>query len=188
MVPSPRTEPDPRDPRDAAAVRFEAVFEAELDYVWTSLRRLGVHDRDIEDVSHEVFLHVHENLGRYDASRPIRPWLFAFAFRAAADYRRLARHRTDLYGDDEPVVASHTSAEDDLARRQREALVADALASLDIDKRAVFILHEIDETPMPEVATTLGIPLNTGYSRLRVAREEFAAAARRLVKSRGGLP
>ena len=174
--------------KDPATLRFEAVFESELSYVWTSLRRLGVHARDLEDVAHEVFLQVHKTIARYDESRPLRPWLFAFAVRAASDYRRLARHRTDLLGDDEPLVLDDASVEDDLTRREREAIIAAALDSLDIDKRAVFILHEIDETPMPDVAASLGIPLNTGYSRLRVAREEFAAAARRIARSRGGLP
>lgn len=54
-------------------------------------------------------------------------------------------------------------------------------------RRAVFILHELDEEPMPAVAETLGIPLNTGYSRLRVARDEFTTALRRLTRAEGEL-
>jgi RNA polymerase sigma-70 factor (ECF subfamily) len=173
--------------KDAMVARFEAIFEAELSYVWTSLRRLGVHSRDLEDVAHEVFLKAYENLARYDASRPIRPWLFAFAFRFASDYRRLARHRTELYGDDEPGRAEEPDAEQALVQRQREELVALALDAIDIERRAVFILHELDDEPMPAVAETLGIPLNTGYSRLRVAREEFTTALRRLTRAQGEL-
>ncbi|MDB5212616.1 MAG: polymerase sigma factor RpoE [Myxococcaceae bacterium] len=165
--------------------RFEAIFEAELPYVWTSLRRLGVHARDLEDVAHEVFLRAYENLSRYDTTRPIRPWLFAFAFRFASDYRRLARHRTELYGDDEPGRAETPDAEQALVERERAELVANALESIDIERRAVFILHELDEQPMPAVVESLGIPLNTGYSRLRVAREEFTTALRRLTRAKG---
>ena len=112
--------------KDPATLRFEAVFESELSYVWTSLRRLGVHARDLEDVAHDVFLQVHKTIARYDETRPLRPWLFAFAVRAASDYRRLARHRTDLLGDDEPLVLDDASIEDDLTRREREAVVAAA--------------------------------------------------------------
>lgn len=173
--------------KNAMVARFEAIFEAELSYVWTSLRRLGVQSRDLEDVAHEVFLKAYENLPRYDASRPIRPWLFAFAFRFASDYRRLARHRTELYGDDEPGRAKEPDAEQALAQRQREELVALALDAIEIERRAVFILHELDEEPMPDVVLTLGIPLNTGYSRLRVAREEFTTALRRLTRAQGEL-
>jgi RNA polymerase sigma-70 factor (ECF subfamily) len=171
--------------KDAMVARFEAIFEAELGYVWTSLRRLGVHARDLEDVAHEVFLKAYEHLPKYDPTRPIRPWLFAFAFRFASDYRRLARHRTELYGDDEPGGSGESNAEQSLAQRQREELVARALDAVDIDRRAVFILHELDEQPMPSVVETLGIPLNTGYSRLRTAREEFTTALRRLSKAQG---
>jgi len=169
------------------ASRFESIFEAELPYVWTSLRRLGVHTRDLEDVAHEVFLKAYDNLARYDPSRPVRPWLFAFAFRFASDYRRLARHGTDLYGDDEPGRSDEPDAEQVLVQRERAALVAKALEAIEIDRRAVFILHELDEEPMPRVAETLGIPLNTGYSRLRAAREEFTEAMRRFTRGTGEL-
>lgn len=172
----------PLTQKDDVVSRFEAIFEAELGYVWTSLRRLGVQPRDLEDVAHEVFLKAYGAFSTYDPTRPIRPWLFAFAFRLASDYRRLARHRTALYGDDEPLtaVSDAPDAERALVQRQREALVARALEDLDMDRRAVFVLHELDEQPMPVVADMLGIPLNTGYSRLRTARAEFTAALRRL--------
>jgi RNA polymerase sigma-70 factor (ECF subfamily) len=169
-----------RRQKGSMVARFEAIFEAELTYVWTSLRRLGVQTRDLEDVAHEVFLKAYENLPQYDPARPIRPWLFAFAFRFASDYRRLARHRTELYGDDEPGRAGGPDAEQMLLQRQRQELVGRALEAIEIERRAVFILHELDEEPMPVVAQTLGIPLNTGYSRLRTAREEFTTALRRL--------
>ncbi|MBS2020035.1 MAG: RNA polymerase sigma factor [Deltaproteobacteria bacterium] len=170
----------PLTQQDAIVARFEAVFEAELGYVWTSLRRLGVQPRDLEDVAHEVFLKAYGAFASYDPTRPIRPWLFAFAFRLASDYRRLARHRTSLYGDEDPAADDRPDAEQALLQRQREELVSRALESLEMDRRAVFVLHELDEQPMPVVAEMLGIPLNTGYSRLRTAREEFSAAVRRL--------
>ena len=169
--------------RDPIVARFEAIFDAELSYVWTSLGRLGVDARDREDVAHEVFLRAYERMREYDTSRPIRPWLFAFAFRLASDYRRLSRHRTELYGDDAPGRSSEPDGEQALVQREREALVARALDAIEIERRAVFILHELDEEPMPAVVETLGIPLNTGYSRLRVAREEFTTALRRLTRA-----
>ncbi len=175
----------PLTQKDALVARFEAVFEAELGYVWTSLRRLGVQPRDLEDVAHEVFLKAYGSFSSYDPNRPIRPWLFAFAFRFASDYRRLARHGTELYGDDEPAPGDQLDAEHALVQRQRELLVTRALESVDIDRRAVFVLHELDEQPMPVVAQLLGIPLNTGYSQLRTAREEFTTALRRLDRAQG---
>jgi RNA polymerase sigma-70 factor (ECF subfamily) len=173
--------------RDAKNAEFTALFEAHLAYVWTTLRRLGVHERDLEDVAHETFLKVYAELDRFDRSRPAKPWLFAFALRKASDYRKLARHKTALFGDDEPG-GSASPGVDAMAQREREALVHEALETLDMEKRAVLVLADLDEQPMPEIAAALGIPLNTGYSRLRVARQELAAAIRRRAARRGSLP
>lgn len=180
--------------KDAKTAEFTALFEAHLAYVWTTLRRLGVHERDLEDVAHETFLKVYAELDRFDRTRPAKPWLFAFALRKASDYRKLARHKTALFGDDEPGGATN-EADETAARREREALVHDALASLDMEKRAVLVLADLDEQTMPDIAAALGIPLNTGYSRLRAARQELATAIRRKLARRdapspphGGLP
>jgi RNA polymerase sigma-70 factor (ECF subfamily) len=162
---------------------FRAVFDAEFGYVWTSLRRLGVPPRDLEDVTHDVFFEVHRNLYRYDPSRPLRPWLFAFAFRFASDYRRLARHRVEVQ-EDHPGTSPDPAADEVIAARELRAVIATALESIDLARRGVFILHELDDRPMAEIAETLGIPLNTAYSRLRVAREEFTATFRQLQRGR----
>lgn len=165
-------------------LRFRPIFEREFDYVWTSLRRLGVHPRDLEDVAQEVFVNVYRKLDEYDASRPMRPWLFAFAFRCASDWRRLARHRVEVLGAPrEPV--SEATAEGALASAEDRALVLRALECVDIERRAVLIQYEFDGCSMKEISESLGIPLFTGYSRLRVAREEFTAAVRRLRPRRG---
>ncbi len=82
-------------------VSFRAVFDAECGYVWATLRRLGVAERDIEDVAHETFLRVAAHLHAYDPARPLRAWLFVFAMRMAKDYRRLARHRHEAVGAEE---------------------------------------------------------------------------------------
>jgi RNA polymerase sigma-70 factor (ECF subfamily) len=162
---------------------FRSIFDHEFSYVWTSLRRLGVPPRDLEDITHDVFVEVFRNLDRYDPTRPLRPWLFAFAFRFASDYRRLARHRVEVY-EEHAGTSADPPADDVVAARELRALIATALESIDMVRRGVFILHELDARPMAEIADALGIPLNTAYSRLRVAREEFTTTFRML--QRGG--
>lgn len=161
-------------------VRFRAIFEAELDYVWTSLRRLGVQTRDLEDVTQEVFVHVYARLDVYDPARPIRPWLFAFAARCASDWRRLARHRVEVLGVVAEPQSATPGADHELDRQRDLMLVLNALEHVDIERRPVFILHDLDDCPMREITQVLGIPLFTGYSRLRLARQEFTTAVRRL--------
>jgi RNA polymerase sigma-70 factor (ECF subfamily) len=163
----------------ADGARFREVLDAHASYVAASLARLGVRDADRDDLVSEVFVRVHRELDRYDPARPIRPWLFAFAARVASDHRRLARHRREVLGDD--VEAASTAPAPDRALESNEArrIVARALEELDLDKRAVFVLHDLDETPVPEIARALGIAEGTAYSRLRAARAEFTAAVRR---------
>ncbi len=163
--------------------RFEDVYERERDYVWRSLRRLGVPERHLEDVAHDVLVVVHRKLDDYQPARPLRPWLFGIALRVASDFRRSAKNaretpRDDLEGVDESPHARGADAM--LEEAQGRALVYRALDTLDDDRRAVFVLHEIDGEAVPAIAEALSIPVNTAYSRLRVAREEFAASVRRL--------
>ncbi len=63
---------------------------------------------------------------------------------------------------------------------QRAGRVLAALDTLDLDRRVIFVMHEMDGTACPEIAEALGVPLNTVYSRLRLARQKFKAAIRRL--------
>jgi RNA polymerase sigma-70 factor (ECF subfamily) len=162
-----------------------AVFDAHFDYLWNALRRFGVREADLEDLVHDVLLKIHQRSADYDPSRPLRPWLFGFAYRVAADYRRLARHRVEVPHARADVAGSERPADERIEADEQRALVKEALESVDVDRRAVLILHDLDEVPVPEIADALGIPLNTAYSRLRLARADFAAAARRLRRARG---
>jgi RNA polymerase sigma-70 factor (ECF subfamily) len=168
--------------------RFEALYRAEAGYVLHSLRRLGVEDRDVEDVAHDTFVIVGRKLAEYDAARPLRPWLFGIAFRVALDYRRSARvrrERLNLPHEAQEVVDGRPSADAHVERADAQRLVLAALETLRLEARAVLILHDIDEVSVPDVATALGIPLNTAYSRLRLARAQFEAAVRELSRGEG---
>jgi RNA polymerase sigma-70 factor, ECF subfamily len=161
------------------ALEIGAIFDAHFDYVWNTLRRLGVREFDLEDLSHEVFLKVHARLADYDAARPMRPWLFGFAYRVAADHRRLARHRLEVLGAPVEAVDPVRPPDERIEADEERALVEAALAELDFDRRAVIMLHDVEDVPVPAIAAELGIPVNTAYSRLRLAREDLAAAVTR---------
>jgi RNA polymerase sigma-70 factor (ECF subfamily) len=167
-------------------VDFTYIFGEHFDYVWFTLRRFGVAARDLDDVAHDVFVLVYQHLDKYDPGRPIRPWLFGFAYRAASDYRRLARHRVEILDEPSEGVDAAPSAIDRAASRQALDLVWTALEQLDLDRRAVFVLHDVEGYSVPEVADALDVPLNTAYSRLRIAREQFTKTMQRLHAQRGG--
>lgn len=167
---------------------FRTLFDGEFSYVWNTLRRLGVAESDVLDQTQEVFVVVHGLLADYDPNRPVRPWLFAIAYRIACRYRSLARHRRELaveppYEPRDPGPLADQKMEADEAR----ALMLEAIQAIDLARRAVFIMAELEEQPMSEIANALQIPVNTAYSRLRLAREDFEKAASRLLARRSNL-
>jgi RNA polymerase sigma-70 factor, ECF subfamily len=162
---------------------LHALFEAHAGYVYASLRRLGVATRDLEDLTQDVFIAVHRALDNgYDASRPPKPWLFAFCYRVASNYRRLARHRVELVDRD---AHDSLTPEQAVSAAQERSRLERALDVLSDDHRAVFVMHAIDGASGPEIAEALGIPLNTAYSRIRLAKRSVEASLRDLA---GGEP
>ena len=164
---------------------FAAIYQREFGYVWHTLRRLGVPRRDLSDVTHNVFLVVHNRFASYDRERPIRPWIFGVAFRVAADYMRLARHRSELVRDDVDAWDGHRGADDLIGEKEDQAVLREALACLDMERRAVVVLHDLDGVGGPEIAEVLQIPPKTVYYRLRTGREQLVAAVRRIRAQRG---
>lgn len=148
---------------------FRLMFEQQFPYVMRALRNLGVQPRDLEDCAHDLFIAVHKSRDSYAPDRPIKPWLFAFAYGIASNYRRLARHRhevVDTAPDDPP-------APDWVQRSDAKAMIAAALEQMDVDRCAVLVMHEIEGHTTEEIAQALGIPLGTVYSRLRLARDDL---------------
>ena len=163
------------DPREAG-LGFRKLFDRHLGYVCHSLRRLGVREADLADKAQDAFVVVHRKLGEFDSSRPIRPWLFGICFRVASDYRCLARHRREV-STDTGRQFGRPGFGDEIATRD---LVVRALGEIDLDRRAVLIMHDIEGHSMEEIGSTLGLAVGTGYTRLRIARRDFSLAVRRL--------
>jgi RNA polymerase sigma-70 factor (ECF subfamily) len=167
---------------------FDAVYEREFDYVWTTLRRMGVPESSLADVAHDVFVVVFRRLGDFDPTRPIRPWLFGIAYRVAADRRALAYNRREAPAELPDVASEAPSAEQALDRSQRRAMVHEALLRVEEPQRVVLVAHDLEERPMADIAAELEIPVKTAYSRLRLAREALTKALERALLRRGEKP
>jgi RNA polymerase sigma-70 factor, ECF subfamily len=185
LLPRPlglESEPAPvlaSNPDSRATLDFRTIFELEIGYVMRTLRRLGVAPADLEDLAHDVFLAVHQRLNSYDPARALRPWLFGFAFRVASHYRRKAGRETAL-DHVEHVVDAADGPDILLEKETRRKLVLAGLDAIELSRRAVFVLHELDGVTCDEISRTLEIPLGTTHSRLRLARQDFSAAMNRL--------
>jgi RNA polymerase sigma-70 factor (ECF subfamily) len=162
---------------------FRALYESHCAFVWRNLRRLGVTDADAEDKMQEVFVVAHRRWEEFvDRGHGPRAWLFQIVLRVASDARRhRRRHPVDPDGgfaqERQSIEPPQTTAVD---TRQQLDLLDRALSSIDLGRRAVLVLHEIEQMTAPEIANTLEIPLNTVYSRLRVARVELEQELRRI--------
>jgi RNA polymerase sigma-70 factor (ECF subfamily) len=167
------------DPRTRT---FRALYEVHVDFVWRNLRRLGVHESEVEDRTQEVFVVAHRRFDSFeDRGHGPRAWLFQIVLRVASEARRhRRRHPEDPDGGDALGRAAVQAPQADALQRQEALSQLDAaLETIDVGRRAVLVLHEIEEMTAPEIARVLGIPLNTVYSRLRVARVELEAALAR---------
>ncbi len=161
---------------------FRALYDAHVDFVWRNLRRLGVRDADVEDRTQEVFVVAHRRFGEFeDRGHGARAWLFQILLRVASDARRhRRRHPEDPDGGQTLGTACVDAGQHEaIVRRERLSRLDAALETIDVSRRAVLVMHEIEEMTAPEIADVLAIPINTVYSRLRVARAELEQALAR---------
>jgi RNA polymerase sigma-70 factor (ECF subfamily) len=158
-----------------AAARIAEIFGEHADFVWRSLRRLGVPVADVDDALQEVFLVVHRRLHEYEDRGLMRAWLFSISRQVASHYHRGAR-RTEERHRGVSVSALPRDPEEAFERREAERFVSEFLEALDEPRRLVFYLSDVEGLTAPEIASALAVNLNTVYGRLRQARSRFEAA------------
>jgi RNA polymerase sigma-70 factor (ECF subfamily) len=159
---------------------FEVLYEQHFDFMWRSLRRLGVPDAQLDDAVQDVFLVVHRRLGEFEGRSTVKTWLFGIALRVASVHRRAAARRPTEPLPEEPSDLGAQPLADALTEAAEAArLLHRLLDCLDEDRRAVFVLAELEQMTAPEISTALGVNLNTVYSRLRLARRDFDVALAR---------
>lgn len=156
-----------------------AIVRQHTDFVWRSLRFLGVRERDLDDACQEVFIVVCRKLPEFEERSSLKTWLRGICVKTAAAHRRRAhvRHETPVALHKEELALG--TPEIDLENERRLALLQRALDALDDDRREVFVLYEIEQMTMKEVAEVLGCKLQTAYSRYHSAKEQVTAFVQR---------
>lgn len=157
------------------SLSFAELFNGHVRYLWRALLGLGVPERDVDDACQEVLLVAHRRLADIDP-KTLRSWLYGVCIRVAASHRRKARTRREASAEDLPELESHRTPFDEVAAGRLESALLQALDDLDEDKRAAFVLYEIEELTLREVALALDCPLQTAYSRLGAARAHVRRA------------
>ena len=157
---------------------FAAVFREHAPMAWRALRHMGVHEADLKDVSQEVFLVVHRKLASFDGTSTVRSWVYGICIRVASDYRRAARRRREVLGEDAPEPSYPAPQQDLLEHERALAWLDGVLGTLDEAKRAVFVLFEMEELSHDRGGSRLGMPGEDGV----------CSAVRRAKARRGGCP
>lgn len=167
--------------RDAVGAHYEVL--------WRFLRRMGVEEHEVEDAAQQVLM----VFARRAADVPrgaVRSFLLGTALRVASDWRRKDARSGEAVGIESLREQAHPDpdAERVVAQREMRLLLDRVLEALSPELRAVFVLAELEEMTMSAIARALSIPPGTVASRLRRAREAFAARAEevRAESERGG--
>lgn len=158
-----------------SAEEFDAIYRAHVDFVWRSLRRLGVRDAALDDATQEVFIVVHRRFRDFRQGSSIKAWLFAIAQRAASDQRRWVRRKGNLLPLHEDMPTSANSPLEGAMTREASDLVLEFLDQLDEPRRVAFILSDLEQMTAPEIGAALGLNINTVYYRVASARKAFVA-------------
>ncbi len=174
-----RAEPQPSSVQAAEPLGFETVYEQHFDFVWRSLRRLGVREACLDDAAQDVFVVVHRKLDSFEGRSSLKTWLFGIALRVARNYHRTAQRRDAEALPETVADASAPGPHEATAQAEAVRLLHSLLDTLCDDRRAVFVMMELEQMSAPEVAEALSVNLNTVYSRLRKARVDFEAALTR---------
>ena len=193
---SPMTTASPQSDGPCLAVpSFESVYEENLKFVWRAARRLGIDPGDTDDVVQEVFVVAHRRLPEFEGRAQVKTWLLKILVRVVRHYFRTQQrkpgHRPANALGDLDVLRDHQAHGPAEAAERMDAvrILDNLLARMDSEKREVFVLAEIEQLSSVEIAEILGANINTIYSRLRAARQEFEQALRRFqTHELGGTP
>lgn len=165
------------DDRD---VRLRHMVDHHFDFIWRSLRGLGVSPAAADDAAQQVFMIASQKLDVIAVGSE-RGFLFSTARGIAANFRRGQRRNPEVA--DDLALAGHHDAgpnpEQAASSNQAKAWLEDFLEGLPQDLRTVFVLYELEGLTTTEIADLSEMPTGTVASKLRRAREAFQDAVKR---------
>lgn len=160
-----------------APVAFDVAdaFRRHYRFVFRTIAAMGVPLDHVDDAVQDVFMTAHRRRADFEPGRPEKGWLFGIARGVARNHRRKVRKRPSAL----PAASAapeHVEPDSQLSMQREVALVEKFLSKLSDKHRDVFVLAHVHGMTAPEIASTLGVKMNTVYSRLRVARQRFEKA------------
>jgi RNA polymerase sigma-70 factor, ECF subfamily len=167
--------------------RMRRMVDEHFDFVWRTLRRLGVSAEAVDDGAQNVFCTAARKLACI-APGSEKAYLFGTAFRWASDARKSQQRRRDREAtlETESIGSPLPSIDELVDLKRARAMLDHVLDGLSPELRTVLMLSEEEGMTAPELSALLGVPIGTVASRLRRAREAFDALVRRIQIRTGG--
>jgi len=169
--------------RRPIALDAQQVYELHADFVWRTLQHLGVRSSDLEDLGQEVFVVVHRKLSTFDGRSKLTTWLFGICLHLVQRHRHRAYLRLEFLHAEPPERIDPHTPEQDYAAEEARLRLEQLLAKLSPERRATFMLFEVEGVSCEQIAELTSVPVGTVYSRLHLARKQVTEAAARLRRS-----
>jgi RNA polymerase sigma-70 factor (ECF subfamily) len=163
-----------------SAITAREVYEQHADFVWRTLQHLGARSADLEDLGQEVFITVHRKLSSFDGRSKLTTWLFGICLNLVRRQRRRAYFRLEFLHAEPPERVDPSTPEARYEEEEARRGLAALLEKLSPERRATFVLFEVEGATCEEIAELTSVPLGTVYSRLHSARKQVAAAVARM--------
>ncbi len=192
LVDKPSSHPRPStdiEPSLAALVERHrsgdpSALNALMSEIYPSIHRIiyrlaGPRGRDVhEDLVQTSLEQVCRSIDTFEGRSRVTTFVFGICHRVVARSRRYDRVRSWFKRDAEEVcIPQGGPAPDELLERGRSVVQARAaLEKLGVEERAAFVLHEVEDLPLEEVAAALNCSTRTVKRRLRAAREQLLPA------------
>jgi RNA polymerase sigma-70 factor (ECF subfamily) len=167
----------------ALVPEFSDIYQRYIGFVWACTRRMGVPENELDDVVQDVFIVIHSRLETLEHPESLRSWIYGIIRRTVSTYRRARRSKTasaEAFSLESEMQYPQPPSPQQLAEQSDQVkLLWQLLVRLDPPKQEVFVMAELDEMTVPEIASAINVPVNTVYSRLRTARQELEDALAR---------
>ena len=161
------------------AARVHELVAEYMDFVWRSLRRLGVAEADCDDGCQRVWVVLAKKVSSIEPEK-MRSYIFSVVVRIASEMRRArGRHQHEELNEHTPALTA-LDAEGLLEQKRVRQLLDQVLSNMSWELRVVFVMFELEGSSSPEIAEALGVSRGTVASRLRLAREAFRRGVERL--------
>jgi RNA polymerase sigma-70 factor, ECF subfamily len=162
---------------------YRSLVERHQCAVWGFIHSVVRNGTDADDVAQEVFVAAFTHLDSFDARRAkFVTWLLTIARNRCSNHlkRRLVRERVTTEADAvegssqlDHLAGSGLSPDRVVSHRETEELLDDALEQLPLEQKTAFVLAEIQELSLSEIAAVEGVPVGTVKSRISRAKEKL---------------